>query len=160
MRTGLLGCPVPSAPIMRLDPWPRRPARGIPRPTGAGVGLGSFGDSEEIGEQWRRRARGGAPASDRAPLEPQHTPPRHHDPPRAAAAAARDRTERFVAGPDRTKCLPGMTPKAYQISRHVAPISAIRRKGHSLGLRSDPGMARADASGSVPPPTSEPRRLS
>jgi hypothetical protein len=45
-----LGRPVTSAPIVRLDPWPRLPARGIRRPAGAWVGLGSFGDSVEIGE--------------------------------------------------------------------------------------------------------------
>jgi hypothetical protein len=163
-REGLLGRPVASAPIVRLDPWPRLPARGIRRPTGAWVGLGSFGDSEEIGEQWRRRARGGAPASNRATLGPPHPPQRRRDPRPAAAAAARNRAERLVAGRDQTKGLPGMTLIEYQISRHAAPISPIRRKGQSLGLRSypamEPVMARADAPGSVLPPSSGPRRLS
>ena len=45
-----MGRPAALALIMRLDRWPRLPARGIRRPTGVWVGLGSFGDSVEIGE--------------------------------------------------------------------------------------------------------------
>ena len=103
---------------------------------------------------------GGAPASNRATLGPRHPPQRRRDPRRATAAALRNRAERLVAGRDRTKGLPGMTLKANQTSRHAAPISPIRRKGQSLGPRSHPAMARADARGSMPPPSSEPRRLS
>ena len=155
-----VGVPVPSAPIVRLDPWPRLPARGIRRPTGAWVGLGSFGDSVKIGEPWRGRARGGVPASNRATLGPRRPSQRRRNPRRAAAAALRNHAVRLIAGRDRTKGLSGMTLRAYHTSRHAAPISPNRRKGQSLGPRSDPAAARADAQGSVPPPSSEPRRLS
>src|SRR5262249_27613001 len=103
---------------------------------------------------------GGTPASNRATLGPRHPPRRRPDPRRAPAAALRNRAERLVAGRDRTKGRPRMTLEAYQTARHAAPISPVRRKGQSLGLRRYPAMARADARGSVPPPSSEPRQLS
>src|SRR5262249_41251872 len=102
---------------------------------------------------------GGAPASNRATLGPRHPPQRRRDPRRATTAALRNRAKRPVPRRDRTKGLPGRTLKQNQTSRPAAPISPNRRKGQSLGLRSHPAMARADARGSVPPPSSEPRRF-
>ena len=103
---------------------------------------------------------GGAPAANLATLGPRHPPRRHRNPRRGTVAALRNRAERLVAGRHRTKGLPGMTLKACQSSRHTSPISPVRRKGQSPGLRRYPAMARADARGSMPPPSSEPRRLS